>query len=1163
MPDCDHKSSTGKPVLPFRTARILLPNGSQVESVRAEFPEFGQTIPLPCPVEHGRTPLPLGIPGITNSSEAPDNTIYAADTPYPSGLVEFLSVQRLHGRDIALVRIFPARYNPIQSTLVFHSRIRVVVSVKFHARNFTALMATSSVTQDRLDNVMEFVDNPVPLAPVQVTTMAEASENVDYLLVTTAALTNAFRPLAEHKATLGLSVKITAIEEIPIAWQGADSATSLRHYIANAYTNWKTTYVLLGGDAGVVPHRNAFASVNSVTGNIPCDLYFACLDGSWNSDDDDWWGEPTDGEGGGDVDLLAEVYVGRAPVSTPEETERFVEKSIRYELDVHANADHALLAGEYMGDFIHGGVMLDGLLPSLAKYEVEWLDDRPANSNAWTGLDAITALNSSPHIVAHSGHTSALQTMRMSTTELVALTNSSPFIMASIGCNAGDFAYYGGDSFAEAITTSSSAGATAAIMNTDLGWYGNSVGAENMFSAEFLARFFKHLMVLDERHIGVAHARSREEMIGSVEDRGDTVYRWCYYTATLFGDPHMRLQRDPLALAPETGFAAYGYAGGPFSPASKEYTISNTGTGLLEWAVSVSDDWLEVTPASGTLLPGATTSFVAGFALSAGELQPGEYPGSITVSNTFTGHEASFSVPLSLSGNISFKTAALTEIEDIGSSAVLTVMRNWHTNTWASVGVATANITATAGSDYIATTGTIEFLPGETEKQISIPILDDFKPEIDETFSVALSNPAGINAYLAPPSNAIVTIRCNEWHTHFAISAPATEQRVGEPFAIAATALTATGDPYTNFNGACNLHATAGASVVAEITNATTRFEYPLRTYSARSRTQVIYTPEDVGGPGLIMALPLKLGSYHGIPLSNWTVRLKHTPLTHYGTTAHWESEGWIVVLQTNTTFQSTIWQSQDLATPFSYDGTSHLMVDFSFNNAAASDVSGLTFWAATPTNRSLVFATNNSMYGDPLLWGEAMSAGYLANGVPALQFVRFKEIPLEPPATGAFAYGTWSGETSVLGVGSNICLRIGDGVGHSGVSGQFDVSWRSLAEYMELYGLPSDGSANYIDTDGDTFSNFEEWIAGTDPTDYESLLQIDAFEVSTNGESRLRWSSIPGKLYQVESSESIDGTELFKVWATNILGRGQSTEIIDTRPAPLKSRFHRIRIVE
>ena len=123
--------------------------------------------------------------------------------------------------------------------------------------------------------------------------MAEASENVDYLLVTTAALTNAFRPLAEHKATLGLSVKITAIEEIPIAWQGADSATSLRHYIANAYTNWKTTYVLLGGDAGVVPHRNAFASVNSVTGNIRCDLYFACLDGSWNSDGDFFWCLPT------------------------------------------------------------------------------------------------------------------------------------------------------------------------------------------------------------------------------------------------------------------------------------------------------------------------------------------------------------------------------------------------------------------------------------------------------------------------------------------------------------------------------------------------------------------------------------------------------------------------------------------------------------------------------------------------------------------------------------------------------------------------------------------------------------------------------------------------------------------------------------------------------
>lgn len=55
----------------------------------------------------------------------------------------------------------------------------------------------------------------------------------------------------------------------------------------------------------------------------------------------------------------------------------------------------------------------------------------------------------------------------------------------------------------------------------------------------------------------------------------------------------------------------------------------------------------------------------------------------------------------------------------------------------------TANGTATAGSDYTATSGTIDFAPGETRKTISVPILGDTTIEGDETFTLKLSNPSG------------------------------------------------------------------------------------------------------------------------------------------------------------------------------------------------------------------------------------------------------------------------------------------------------------------------------------------------------------------------------------------------------------------------------------
>ncbi len=54
----------------------------------------------------------------------------------------------------------------------------------------------------------------------------------------------------------------------------------------------------------------------------------------------------------------------------------------------------------------------------------------------------------------------------------------------------------------------------------------------------------------------------------------------------------------------------------------------------------------------------------------------------------------------------------------------------------------TGNGTATAGSDYTATSGIITFAPGQTSKIITVPINGDLLNEINETFTVNLSNPS-------------------------------------------------------------------------------------------------------------------------------------------------------------------------------------------------------------------------------------------------------------------------------------------------------------------------------------------------------------------------------------------------------------------------------------
>jgi hypothetical protein len=57
------------------------------------------------------------------------------------------------------------------------------------------------------------------------------------------------------------------------------------------------------------------------------------------------------------------------------------------------------------------------------------------------------------------------------------------------------------------------------------------------------------------------------------------------------------------------------------------------------------------------------------------------------------------------------------------------------------VGFATADGTALAGSDYTATSGTVTFVPGDTVETVAVPVLDDAVAEDEESFTLDLSNP--------------------------------------------------------------------------------------------------------------------------------------------------------------------------------------------------------------------------------------------------------------------------------------------------------------------------------------------------------------------------------------------------------------------------------------
>ncbi len=111
-------------------------------------------------------------------------------------------------------------------------------------------------------------------------------------------------------------------------------------------------------------------------------------------------------------------------------------------------------------------------------------------------------------------------------------------------------------------------------------------------------------------------------------------------------------------------------------------------------------------------------------------------------------------------GRVRFSNTAYSVLENAGTAAI-TIDRIDGSDGPITVRLTTADGTATSPSDYLATSFTVEFLSGETEKTAFVPIVDDSIHEPDETVNLALSDPRQ-GASLLTPVAAILTIIDND-----------------------------------------------------------------------------------------------------------------------------------------------------------------------------------------------------------------------------------------------------------------------------------------------------------------------------------------------------------------------------------------------------------------
>jgi hypothetical protein len=534
----------GQPILPESVILVQLPAGAHVTACVVT-PHDTETTDLAAPVRYGPAPAAFSRgPGVPAQ---PDPVTYASNTALPALDDVRWTLEQHDGASAVRVRLAPIQYNPLQNCLFFHPQLDVAVSWNLPPKPVAHAMANSV--------------SPLPAG------------QVDYVVITSAALLQTpppynFQALCAARSRDGFTTTNVTVEWIYANYPGTrpdggtDNATQIRNFIIDAHQNWGTRFVLLGGAAYnpvIIPARLFYDSVETGSGpytsQIGADLYYACLGGTFDANANGVYGESNDGDGGGDVDLTADVYVGRFPVTSTSDVANMVRKTLAYENAPAAQLKKISHDAEYLG---FGGIS-DYASPMMEQlrlggsydgyttvgfnnsvyggfYDIsDTLYDSPSYS--WPNSEIIKRFNGNFHVFNHLGHGNYFYDFKLDTwvpqdyLAILNLTNSVFFFAYSQACLAGEF----DDTvcIAQLLATAAN-GPAAVVMNDREGW-GAGYTTDGP-SQRFHRYFWDELLSGRCYMLGEASQKSKEDLQYLVNDYSGAM-RWCYYSLTYFGDP--------------------------------------------------------------------------------------------------------------------------------------------------------------------------------------------------------------------------------------------------------------------------------------------------------------------------------------------------------------------------------------------------------------------------------------------------------------------------------------------------------------------------------------------------------------------------------------------------------------------------------------------------
>ncbi len=567
---------TGAPIIPVRPATILVPFGKEVVGTRV-IASDKRELPGVYLLEPAQKPQPLNYTG-PKSRTRPDAEIYSRTKEWPGIFHEASASQSKRGYELFTVNLFPVQYIPATGKLIYARVLRLEIEL---ADAVTRMPFPTQKTKDRISRI---VDNKGALGSypssagfseaLGETSALLAGGPYEYVIITNQALEGSsgpwnFQALRDARISSGMTATIVTTEWIYANYAGtrpdggSDNQTRIRNFLIDAYQTWGTEYVLLGGTNDIVPARKFWVEVypGGTATTMPVDMYYGCVDPSgctFDYDADGEYGERNDGVGGGEVDLYAEIYVGRAAVQNATELANFIQKTLAYDSTHDEYISNISMVGEYLG---FGGVAeyakpameqirLGGTYDGYFTYGFEnhtqpdFYDfDTSANlydaDGSWPKSELIGLMNEGVHLFNHLGHANYTYDMKLDTSDLGSLTNTDYFFAYSQGCDPGGFDT--SNCFAEVITTIEH-GAFAVVMNARSGW-GTGYSTDGP-SQRFARQFWDAALDEDMLELGRANQDSKEDNLWDIN--GDCI-RWCYYELNLFGDPAQKLRFEEAA----------------------------------------------------------------------------------------------------------------------------------------------------------------------------------------------------------------------------------------------------------------------------------------------------------------------------------------------------------------------------------------------------------------------------------------------------------------------------------------------------------------------------------------------------------------------------------------------------------------------------------------